>query len=79
MPVRVVADDAETLARLAARRVSRAEGDHSDADERVFRRMRDQQFEPPDGDFVEIVNGPALESEIARVVEAVGRACASGR
>jgi len=75
--VRIVADDAETLARLAARRVARAEGDHSDADERVFRRMREQPFEPPDGGFLEIVNGSALDGEIARVVEAVERACAS--
>jgi predicted kinase len=77
VPVRVVADDAETLARLAARRVARAADDHSDADERVFRRMREQPFEPPEGEFVEIVNGAALDGEIARVLAAVERACAT--
>ena len=77
VPVRVVADDAETLARLAERRVARADGDHSDADERVFRRMREQPFEPPDGDYLEIVNGAALDDEVARILAAVERACAS--
>ncbi len=75
--VRVVADEAGTLARLRARGVARAQDDHSDADERVFRRMREQPFEPPDGDLLEIANGPALDAEIGRVVAAVERACAS--
>ena len=64
--VLVVADDADARARLAARRVARADGDHSDADVRVYERMREQGFEPPE-DFVELQNGPNLAAEIERI------------
>ena len=43
--VLVVADDADARARLAARAVARAAGDHSDADLRVYERMRTRGFE----------------------------------
>jgi predicted kinase len=74
--VYVTADDDAILARLAARRAARAADDHSDADERVFQRMRAQPFEPPD-EHLELRNGPDLDAEIERVAVAVERACAS--
>jgi uncharacterized protein len=64
--VLVLADDADVRARLAARAVARADGDHSDADVRVYERMRRQGFEPP-GRFVELRNGPDLDAEIERI------------
>lgn len=65
--VLVVADDAEARARLAARAVDRADGDHSDADVGVYERMRLRGFEPPER-FVELRNGPDVASEIERIV-----------
>ena len=64
--VLVVSDDADTRARLAARRVARADGDHSDADVSVYERMREQGFEPPEH-FVELQNGSDLADEIERI------------
>jgi predicted kinase len=64
--VLVVADDADARARLAARAVSRADGDHSDADVGVYERMRSQGFEPPEH-FLELQNGPNLAAEIERI------------
>jgi predicted kinase len=64
--VLVVADDADVRARLAARVVSRADGDHSDADVGVYERMRERGFEAPD-DFLELRNGPDVASEIERI------------
>jgi predicted kinase len=64
--VLVVADDADTRARLAARAVARSDGDHSDADVGVYDRMRLRGFEAPER-FVELRNGPDLASEIERI------------
>jgi len=75
--VRVVADEAAILDRLARRRTARSADDHSDADIRVYERMRDRAFEPPVGDFLELRNGAGLTDEIERVAQAVERACAS--
>ena len=68
--VLVVADDAETRARLASRAIARADGDHSDADVGVYDRMRDRGFEPPEG-FVSIHNGPELDGEIERIARGI--------
>jgi predicted kinase len=68
--VLVVADDADTRARLAARAVSRADGDHSDADVGVYERMRLRGFEPPET-FVELANGPGLAAEIERIAAGI--------
>jgi len=57
--VRVTADESEIRARLAERRSARAADDHSDADERVYERMRDRPFEPPAEGYLELVNGPS--------------------
>lgn len=64
--VLVVADDVDARARLAARAVARADGDHSDADVGVYERMRRQGFEPP-AQFLELHNGPDLAAEIERI------------
>lgn len=72
--VRVVAAEEEALARLAARRLSRQEGDHSDADEAIYRAMT--AFEAPEEGHLELRNGPALESELERIVAEVERAAA---
>jgi predicted kinase len=64
--VLVVAEDADTRARLAARAVARSDGDHSDADVGVYERMRSQGFEPPET-FIELHNGPDLAAEIERI------------
>lgn len=69
--VRIVADEREALDRLAARRRGRREGDHSDADEAIYRRMT--AFEPPEGGHLEIRNGPGLAAEIERVAQEVER------
>jgi predicted kinase len=64
--VLVAADDEEARARLVARAVARADGDHSDADVRVYERMRLRGFEPPER-FVELRNGPDVSDEIERI------------
>jgi predicted kinase len=64
--VLVVADDADVRARLAARAVVRADGDHSDADVAVYERMRQRGFEAP-REFLELRNGPDVASEIERI------------
>ena len=69
--VRITASDEDTRARLASRRAGRAAGDHSEADEPIYERMRAQPFEPPAEGFLEIVNGPQLSREIDRIVAAV--------
>lgn len=74
--VRVTADDDAIRARLAERRRARAADDHSDADERVYERMRDRPFEPPAQGYLELVNGPDIEAAITRVAAEVERACA---
>jgi hypothetical protein len=74
--VLVTAPEEEIRARLAQRRAGRAAGDHSDADERVYEAMRSRPFEPPDGPWLEVRNGPHLEVDMAHVVAEVERACA---
>ena len=74
--VHVTAPEAESRARLLARRGARAPGDHSDADEGVYERMRAQPFEPPAEGFLELVNGPDLAAGIDAVVAAVDSATA---
>lgn len=74
----VASDESATRSRLARRRDARAADDHSDADERVYERMRERPFEPPEGGHLELVNGPALDREIERIAREVERACASG-
>jgi predicted kinase len=69
--VRIIASDEDARARLASRRADRAPGDHSEADERIYERMRAQRFEPPAEGFLELVNGPDLSTEIDRIVAAV--------
>jgi predicted kinase len=69
--VRVIGPDVDVRERLALRRTARAPGDHSEADEPIYERMRAQAFEPPDDGFIELVNGPELSSEIDRIVAAV--------
>lgn len=75
--VRVVADEAAILERLAGRREERAADDHSDADVRVYRRMKERAFEPPEDGFLELRNGDRLAHEIERVISAVEQACVS--
>ena len=69
--VLVSADDGDTRARLEARSRERAAGDHSDADVRVYERMRSREFEPPAGGYLEIHNGPNVGDEVARVADLV--------
>jgi predicted kinase len=69
--VRITASDDDTRARLASRRAGRTPDDHSDADEPIYERMRAQPFEPPTEGFLELVNGPRLTEEIARIVTSV--------
>jgi len=71
--VLVLSDDAEARARLVARARDRAEGDHSDADVRVYERMRAREFEPPAAGYLEIHNGPSVADDVARVVDVVRR------
>jgi hypothetical protein len=68
--VLVIADDDATRARLLARQAARADGDHSDADLRVYERMRERGFEPPER-YVELRNGSALAEEIERIARSV--------
>ena len=75
--VRVVADDTVIRVRLAQRRASRAADDHSDADERVYERMRGRPFEPPAGGHLELVNDDAIEIAIDRIASEVERRCVS--
>jgi len=69
--VRVAASDEDARRRLASRRAGRAPGDHSEADEPIYERMRAQPFEPPAEGFLELANGPDLSTEIDRIVAAV--------
>ena len=69
--VLVTSDESETLARLAERRRARAEYDRSDADERVYRAMRERGFEEPREPYLTIRNGPDLSGEIDRVSRAL--------
>ena len=65
--VLISADDAEARARLESRGRERASDDHSDADVRVYERMRERGFEPP-ASHLEVRNGPLVGDEVARVV-----------
>jgi len=69
--VRITASDEDVRVRLASRRAGRAPGDHSEADEAIYDRMRAQRFEPPAEGFLDLVNGPGLAREIDRIVAAV--------
>jgi len=62
----VTSDEADVLARLAARRQARAAHDRSDADERIYRAMRERGFEPPEGPLITVRNGADLAGEIER-------------
>lgn len=75
--VRVVADEAAIRERLARRRAARASDDHSDADERVYERMRDRPFEAPIEGHLELVNGDRLPETIERIAVEVEQRCAS--
>ena len=75
--VRVVADDAAIRGRLARRRVVRSADDYSDADERIYERMRDRPFEAPDDGYLELANGDGLGAGIERLALAVEQRCAS--
>ncbi len=70
--VLVSADDAETRQRLAARSRERAAGDHSDADVRVYERMRARAIELPATGYLEIHNGANVADEVARVAVMIG-------
>lgn len=65
--VLVVADEADILARLAARSRARAPDDRSEADARIYAAMRARGFEEPREPYLTLRNGPALDSEIERV------------
>jgi hypothetical protein len=69
--VLVTATDEDARARLASRRGSRDANDHSDADERVYERMRALAFEPPEEGHLEIRNGPLLMEDVQRIAAAV--------
>jgi predicted kinase len=69
--VLVTADEAAVRARLEARTHDRAADDHSDADVRIYERMRSREFEPPAGGYLEIRNGPTVADEVARVAAVV--------
>jgi predicted kinase len=74
--VRVSASEDDIRRRLASRQGSRAPHDHSEADETIYERMRALTFEPPAEGHVDLLNGPDLASEVARVaglVEAASR------
>ncbi len=75
--VRVIADDGAIRDRLAQRRNARADDDHSDADERVYDRMRERPFEPPAEGHLDLVNGSGLAAEIERIAAEVEHVCAS--
>jgi predicted kinase len=75
--VHVIADDSAIRERLALRRLARAVDDHSEADERVYDRMRERPFEPPAEGYLDLVNGPSLAAEIERIAAEVERVCAS--
>lgn len=75
--VRVIADEAAIRGRLAQRRTARAAVDHSDADERIYERMRDRPFEPPAEGHLELVNGGDLDAAIDRIAGEVEQRCAS--
>ena len=71
MYVRVLASEEDARLRLASRRAARAAGDHSEADESIYDRMRSHAFEPPAEGFLELVNGAKLATGIDRIVAAV--------
>ncbi|MEP7004043.1 MAG: ATP-binding protein [Chloroflexota bacterium] len=75
--IRVTAAEAAIRGRLAQRRTARAADDHSDADERVYQRMRDRPFEPPAEGHLELVNDDDLDRAIERIAVDVERRCAS--
>jgi predicted kinase len=68
--VLVSAEDADVRARLTARAVARADGDHSDADVGVYERMRERGFEAPER-FVELRNGADVAAQIERIARSL--------
>lgn len=70
--VLVVADEGEILARLAERTRARAADDRSEADERVYRAMRERGFEEPGVPYLRLRNGPDLAAEVERVAAELG-------
>ena len=75
--VRVTAEDGAIRDRLARRREARAPDDHSEADERVYDRMRERPFEPPPEGHLDLVNAADLDAEIERIAAEAERVCAS--
>ena len=77
-PVLVTANEADVLARLAARMRERAADDRSDADERIYAAMRARGFEEPDEPYLVLRNGADLEREIERVARELEARWAAG-
>jgi len=73
----VTAAEGAVRSRLRQRRTARAADDHSDADERVYERMRERPFEPPAEGYLELVNGPDVAAAVERIAAEVERACAA--
>lgn len=69
--VLVTADEQSTHTRLAERSRQRAADDHSDADARVYERMRARGFEPPAAGYIELRNDAKVAEAIERVARAV--------
>jgi uncharacterized protein len=69
--VHVTGSEADTRARLASRRTARAADDHSEADEKIYERMREQPFEPPAEGLIELANGDDLRAGVDGVVAAI--------
>lgn len=75
--VLVVADEAETLARLARRRAARAPDDRSDADERVYELMRARGFEEP-REHLTLRNGAEVEGRIDAIARELEQRWSAG-
>jgi predicted kinase len=69
--VHVTAPDADARGRLARRRAARDARDHSDAEERIYERMRSQPFEPPADGYLQLQNDGDLADAIERVAAAI--------
>lgn len=77
--VLVVADEADILARLAARRRGRAAEDRSDADERVYGAMRARGFEEPEVPYLTLRSGgTGVEAEVERIADELGARWSAG-
>lgn len=77
--VLVTAEEGDIRDRLAARRRTRAPGDHSDADEGVYAAMRSRGFEAPPRGYLELRNAPDVEREAAQIADAVEAAWSGAR